>query len=229
MDPGCSTNNNKSPSPEPYSIESIDQSLASRRPKKISREKCKQLLLLTNNYCESHSKTMLSLKLSDFMDISIQLGLTPEKCFQKIKDILITDKVNCTEWTEGEEALLYALVDQKPKWKTIAGIINSEIHNGAPIRNARQCKYKWKSKLDPNLTLTEPWSLLEEIVLLERYEEFGGNWKQIGIALNGARNKSNIKGKLEKLKKEAIQSFNCSDDINAGLRMLLKKKKEIYG
>lgn len=55
-------------------------------------------------------------------------------------------------------------------WNLIAGLMGN--------RNARQCRERWKNYVNPELR-NEPWTLEEDKLLVEKYEEYGPKWNKI--------------------------------------------------
>jgi hypothetical protein len=45
-------------------------------------------------------------------------------------------------------------------------------------RNCRQCRERWKNYLDPNLS-QNPWSIEDDDLLREKYDEMGSQWSLI--------------------------------------------------
>jgi hypothetical protein len=226
-----SRSNSSSPQPEDFRHFSTERNEkpSTSLSKTLRAAQCRELMKACNQYCQMKSKELDELTLSDCSVISRRLMATPEACFTKLKHILLTGNVLCNYWTKREDILLLAIKDQEADWKVIANILNREIHNGADLRNARQCRNRWKDKLDPRLRHDEQWSVLEDIILLEQYEKIGQNWQIIGNALNGGRTKREIMKRLKDLKNEARFNIKNFGDINAGLKLLLKEKREIQG
>lgn len=80
---------------------------------------------------------------------NIKIKFTPEED-EKLKNLVQTHGTNC--------------------WTLIAGLMGN--------RNARQCRERWKNYVNPELR-NEPWTLEEDKLLVEKYEEYGPRWNKI--------------------------------------------------
>jgi hypothetical protein len=80
-------------------------------------------------------------------------------------------------WTEEEDHLLKTGVDMfKGQWSKIAERI--------PGRTDDQCAKRWREGLDP-LIDRAAWAPEDDILLLQRFEEFGSQWQKIALAFPG--------------------------------------------
>ncbi|KAF9921948.1 hypothetical protein FBU30_007993 [Linnemannia zychae] len=80
-------------------------------------------------------------------------------------------------WTEEEDHLLKTGVEMfKGQWSKIAERI--------PGRTDDQCAKRWREGLDP-LIDRAAWSPEDDILLLQRFEEFGSQWQKIALAFPG--------------------------------------------
>ncbi|KAG0002178.1 hypothetical protein BGZ80_004723 [Entomortierella chlamydospora] len=80
-------------------------------------------------------------------------------------------------WTEEEDHLLRTGVQMfKGQWSKIAERI--------PGRTDDQCAKRWREGLDP-LIDRAAWTREDDIILLQRFEEFGSQWQKIALAFPG--------------------------------------------
>ena len=60
-------------------------------------------------------------------------------------------------------------------------------------KNERQCRERWRNYLNPRLT-TNPWTVEEDMQLVQKYAQYGSKWKRIasempGRSVNSVRNR----------------------------------------
>ncbi|KAG0213172.1 hypothetical protein BGX33_003095 [Mortierella sp. NVP41] len=80
-------------------------------------------------------------------------------------------------WTEEEDHLLKTGVQLfKGQWSKIAERI--------PGRTDDQCAKRWREGLDP-LIDRAAWTSEDDVLLLQRFEEFGSQWQKIALAFPG--------------------------------------------
>ena len=80
-------------------------------------------------------------------------------------------------WTEEEDHLLKTGVQMfKGQWSKIAERI--------PGRTDDQCAKRWREGLDP-LIDRAAWTPEDDVLLLQRFEEFGSQWQKIALAFPG--------------------------------------------
>ncbi|KAG0206725.1 hypothetical protein BGX28_001870 [Mortierella sp. GBA30] len=80
-------------------------------------------------------------------------------------------------WTEEEDRLLRTGVQIfKGQWSKIAERI--------PGRTDDQCAKRWRESLDP-LIDRAAWTPEDDVLLLQRFEEFGSQWQKIALAFPG--------------------------------------------
>ncbi|WVQ72851.1 hypothetical protein IAR50_002412 [Cryptococcus sp. DSM 104548] len=81
-------------------------------------------------------------------------------------------------WSKQEdEALKRLYKEMGPQWKEIALLI--------PGRKDDQCSKRWRDVLDPSLISKEPWTPLEDALLLQLFEALGAKWSVISDCLPG--------------------------------------------
>ncbi|OHT04889.1 Myb-like DNA-binding domain containing protein [Tritrichomonas foetus] len=83
------------------------------------------------------------------------------KAFSTSEDVLLKELVN----THGES-----------NWSLISNLF--------PDRNSRQCRDRWRSYLRPTIMKSQ-WTKEEDLLLMEKYDEFGPKWSVIGKFLIG--------------------------------------------
>lgn len=96
------------------------------------------------------------------------------------------------KFTKAEDIRLMMLVQEfsTKDWKTIA-------EHMFP-RTARQCRERWTNYVNPTLS-KDPWSKEEDLLLIEKHNEFGNRWKLIERYFPG-RSKNNIKHRWSVMK-----------------------------
>ena len=98
-------------------------------------------------------------------------------------------------FTSKEDARLLQMValHGTTDWRRVA--------EGIPGRTPRQCRERYRSKVDPSLN-NSPWTPEEDSVLLQKHDEYGPRWSLISQFLPG-RSPSNVKNRwYKKLKKQ---------------------------
>jgi hypothetical protein len=71
---------------------------------------------------------------------------------------------------EDEKLKMLVLTHGTNSWAFIARLMGT--------RNHRQCRERWKNYLNPALR-TDPWTLEEDQLLVDRYAAFGAKWNKI--------------------------------------------------
>ncbi|ORZ10984.1 hypothetical protein BCR41DRAFT_356802 [Lobosporangium transversale] len=80
-------------------------------------------------------------------------------------------------WTPEEDHLLRTGVEMfKGQWSKIAERI--------PGRTDDQCAKRWREGLDPHIDRAA-WTPEDDLILLQRFEEFGSQWQKIALAFPG--------------------------------------------
>jgi hypothetical protein len=110
-------------------------------------------------------------------------------------------RIHIRKFTAEEDAQLKILVTQygSTDWEWIARLMSG--------RNGRQCRERWNNYIDPALN-TNLWTLGEDLILTQKYEELGPQWRKIASSLPG-RSRNRIKNRwifLEKKKQDARPS-----------------------
>ena len=87
------------------------------------------------------------------------------------------------KWSCDEDVKLMELVSKskKPDWVKIS----AEFKN----RNPRQCQERWSYYLSPYVN-NGPWTAQEDIMLFQKYAEFGSRWVDIAKFIKGRTNTS---------------------------------------
>ncbi|KAG9322422.1 hypothetical protein KVV02_003748 [Mortierella alpina] len=80
-------------------------------------------------------------------------------------------------WTEEEDELLRTGVEKfKGQWSKIAERIQG--------RTDDQCAKRWRESLDPEIDRAA-WTPQDDVVLLQKFEEFGSQWQKIALSFPG--------------------------------------------
>lgn len=98
-------------------------------------------------------------------------------------------------------------------WEMIASMM--------PLRNARQCRDRFRNYLSPKINLKK-WSEEEDLLLIYKYKELGPKWVQISKYFDG-RSDNNLKNRwYTHLKKK------CEETEKSKLEDLIDLGSQIY-
>jgi hypothetical protein len=78
-----------------------------------------------------------------------------------------------------------------------------QVANRLPGRNARQCKDRWFNYLSPT-AVNAPWTSSEELLLIEKFREFGPVWKYIATFFS-CRSEVNVKNHWRLMARRVIK------------------------
>ncbi|CAO3636852.1 unnamed protein product [Mucor fragilis] len=110
-------------------------------------------------------------------------------------------------WTEEEDQLLREGVSKYPnQWSKIADML--------PGRTDDQCAKRWRESLDPSIDRSE-WTLAEDTLLMDKYEEYGSQWQKIAFFFDGrpglhCRNRWRKLQRMVQVKKDKEGNANAS-------------------
>ena len=108
--------------------------------------------------------------------------------------------------------------EEDNKLKSLVSIFGEDNWSGISHlmegRSLRQCKERWMYHLSPSIRHDE-WTMEEDILLLNKYNEFGPRWKLINAFFNG-RTDAMIKNRFNKIKRHEKKHLK------------LQEKKEIF-
>lgn len=111
-------------------------------------------------------------------------------------------------WTEEEDHLLKTGVQMyKGQWSKIAERI--------PGRTDDQCAKRWREGLDP-LIDRAAWTSDDDLLLLQRFEEFGSQWQKIALAFPG-RPGLHCRNRWRKLQRNLNQMKRASKRRSQGV------------
>ena len=116
-------------------------------------------------------------------------------------------------WTEDEDRTLFNLVmKQGPKqWMHIADTMNKTSGNQQTY-TGKACRERWNNYLDPELN-RGPWTVAEEIYLVEKVIEFGNKWSSISKQLRG-RNENSVRNHYNSIIKRFKPNLDNTFDLN---------------
>ena len=100
-------------------------------------------------------------------------------------------------FTKQEDEQLVKIVNSLGK-KTDWNIVSSMMKN----RNSRQCRDRWMNYLSPSVNLS-PFTADEDILLLEKYHNYGPRWVQISKHFNN-RSDISLKSRFMVLKRRGF-------------------------
>ncbi|EAY00730.1 Myb-like DNA-binding domain containing protein [Trichomonas vaginalis G3] len=100
------------------------------------------------------------------------------------------------KFTKNDDMRLCSIISEcsELNWKLISEKMGD--------RNPRQCKERWENYLNPNINRS-PFSVAEDILLLEKYQEFGAKWVIISKFFNN-RSDISIKSRYMVLKRRGV-------------------------
>lgn len=104
------------------------------------------------------------------------------------------------------------------KWENVAEFMKN--------RNARQCRERWKSFLNPTV-VNPPWTQEEDMHLRELYAKYGPKWAKITKFFVG-RSDYNVKNRWQKIKKMDMQGkdLKCVHNGDETENVDLKEKQK---
>ena len=120
------------------------------------------------------------------------------------------------KWTPEEDQKLTAAHEkyQGKHWRLIA--------NEIPGRTHKQCRERWCSMLAPNIN-HEEWTLEEDKIIIDTYEEVGSKWALIAKKLRN-RTQNAIKNRyfylmrrIDKMEKKRVDSELARSHINTNI------------
>jgi hypothetical protein len=106
-----------------------------------------------------------------------------------IHDPSIRPRCHKSHFSPAEDDTLRALVlaHGTGSWDFIATLMGT--------RNSRQCRERWKNYLNPDLR-SDPWTLEEDQLLVDRYAQFGSKWNIIARFFRN-RSENSIRNRWE--------------------------------
>ena len=105
--------------------------------------------------------------------------ISPPITLIKLPNIDLNHKERKTRniWTPEEDDILSNLAQKyKNNWNKVAKYI--------PSKSIFSIQKRWRNKHDPNIKKSR-WTIEEDSIILNLYEKFGGNWKNIAKSLPG--------------------------------------------
>ncbi|KAJ6246293.1 homeodomain-like protein-related [Anaeramoeba flamelloides] len=137
------------------------------------------------------------------------LNKDPKQCLHRWKKVLNPD-LKKGPWSKEEDELLKNSV-------AICGDLNWKIISShIPKRTPKQCRERWKNKLDPSINHSG-WTKEEDRILIEKQTIYGNSWSKIKTYLPG-RPDNMIKNRWNSTLKKQIELKKYEQ--------ILKKKRE---
>ncbi|KAK8857550.1 hypothetical protein M9Y10_015955 [Tritrichomonas musculus] len=125
------------------------------------------------------------------------------------RSIIINSYINGVSrrrnFAKEEDKRLSYLVEQygTSNWELIASMM--------PLRNARQCRDRFRNYLSPKINLKK-WTKEEDTLLISKYNELGPKWVQISQYFDG-RSDNNLKNRwYTHLRKKCQETENINTD-----------------
>ncbi|CAK59816.1 unnamed protein product (macronuclear) [Paramecium tetraurelia] len=147
---------------------------------------------------------------------------TVEQCKNKWTDLL---KLSLQQlpWTQEQDRLLLDLIKKSKeegkqnKWCSLANLLNLQFKESP--RTGKQCRERWNNHLNPDIN-RYPWSLEEDIELLEIVKKHQRKWAFISKNLKTKRSENAVKNRFNCLLKK-----NHCTSITALLNILKSRFK----
>lgn len=91
------------------------------------------------------------------------------------------------KWSSEDDLRLHQAVLKfgVDNWKTVSLVV--------PGRTGKQCRERWLTHMCPNVVHSE-WSLMEDLILIQKQKDFGNKWSLIAKFLPG-RSSSSVKNR----------------------------------
>lgn len=113
-------------------------------------------------------------------------------------------KIRRGNWSKEEDKMLLdAIATYDFDWKMISLAMGG--------RTSKQCRDRYKLKLDPSIN-HGPWTKEEDIILLRLHEQFGRQWTKIASALPG-RTENSVKTRFSSLIKLKSKEWTEEEDL----------------
>ena len=122
----------------------------------------------------------------------------PKNVTPIMKDDSIQHK---NKFTDEEDIKLKYFVHMygSNNWELIASALGT--------KNERQCRERWRNYLNPKLT-TNPWTVEEDMQLVQKYAQYGSKWKRIANEMTG-RSVNSVRNRWKLLLKNTEKHSNA--------------------
>jgi len=126
------------------------------------------------------------------------------------------------KWTPHEDQRLLLTVTElgESNWAAVSSRLGT--------RSARQCRERFHNYLSPSLR-HDPWSPVEDELLVEKYVECGSRWAQIALFFSG-RSEANVKNRWAQLTmksgKEQLREMERQELIHGLTRIIARSGQE---
>ena len=94
-----------------------------------------------------------------------------------------------------------------PEMKSISWV---KVSNRIPGRSPKQCRERWRNALNPSINHC-PWTLQEDIFLLNAQREFGNKWVKIASQLHG-RTENGVKTRYKSIMRAKKRAWKKNED-----------------
>lgn len=103
---------------------------------------------------------------------------------------------------EDEELVKLIRENGTKQWSQIANQLNASL---GVTRNGKQCRERWVNFLNPEIK-KDPFSLAEDILILEKRLSIGNKWSEIIKEMPG-RTENNVKNRFNMMYKNIKDEF----------------------
>jgi hypothetical protein len=130
-------------------------------------------------------------------------GRNDSQCMYKFNQDKKSTIQKCN-WIKREDEELIRLIRENGtrQWSQIAATFNANLGSN---RNGKQCRERWVNFLNPEIK-KDPFSLEEDILILERRLSIGNKWSEIIKEMPG-RTENNVKNRFNMMFKNVKDAF----------------------
>lgn len=172
--------------------------------KNWTTDESRLLVWAVKNYTVGKKIHPAKLDKNDWMQIAGFIpGRNDSQCMYKFNQ----DKkstISKSNWVKQEDEELIRLIrlNGTRQWSNIASTFNAKLHTN---RNGKQCRERWVNFLNPEIK-KDPFSLEEDILILQRRLTIGNKWSEIIKEMPG-RTENNVKNRFNMMFKNVKDAF----------------------